>query len=163
MEIPLHAHGHVDGCQPENKLLKAGQWKRVGQVRAKDLLKYCEDDSVVLHNNLDHVRASCFRMIPSYGWKSLQLIRNNNVVFEQDENNKAKWRAKFVNSKGVYLSLRVTDPATCEHLERGENISKDCLLTVSMASGWSPDKQTAKRCYKFVAGVVELNSAEQVA
>jgi len=163
LEIPLHAHGPVEGCQPENKLLKDGQWKKVGRVRPKDLLKYCEDDSVILHNNLDHVRASCFKMIPSYGWKSLQLVRNKNVVFEQDENNKAKWRANFVNSKGNALSLRVTDPATCERLERGENISKDCLLTVSMASGWSPDKQTAKRCYKFVASVVELNSSQPVA
>ena len=59
--------------------------------------------------------------------------------------------------------MRVTDPVTCERLEQGENISKDCLLTVSMATGWSPDKRTAKRCYKFVAGVVELNSLEQVA
>jgi len=163
LEIPLHAHGPVEGCQPENKLLKDGQWKKVGQVRPKDLLKYCEDDSVILHNNLDHVRASCFKMIPSYGWKSLQLVRNKNVVFEQDENNKAKWRVNFINSKGNALSLRLTDPATCERLERGENISKDCLLTVSMASGWNPDKQTAKRCYKFVAGVVELNSPDQVA
>jgi hypothetical protein len=160
LEIPLHAHGPVDGCQPENKLLEAGQWEKAGRVRPKDLLKYCEGDSVILHNNLDHVRASCFRMIPSYSWKSLQLIHNENVIFEQDENNKVKWRANFVNSKGTALSLRVTDPVICERLEQGENISKDCLLTVSMATGWSPDKQTAKRCYKFVAGVVELNSPE---
>jgi hypothetical protein len=163
LEIPLYAHGPAEGCRPENKLLKDGQWEKVGQVRPKDLLKYCEDDSVILHNNFDYVRVCCFRMIPSYGWKSLQLVRNKNVVFKQDENNKAKWRAHFINSKGNALSLRVTDPATCERLERGENISKDCLLTVSMASGWSPDKQTAKRCYKFVAGVVELNSSDQVA
>ena len=163
LEIPLYAHGPAEGCQPENKLLKDGQWKKVGQVRPKDLLKYCEDDSVILHNNFDYVRACCFRMIPSYSWKSLQLVRNKNVVFKQDENNKAKWRAHFINSKGNALSLRVTDSATCERLKRGENISKDCLLTVSIASGWSPDKRTAKRCYKFVAGVVELNSSDQVA
>jgi hypothetical protein len=160
LEIPLHAHGPDDGCQPENKLLKAGQWKKVGRVRPKDLLKHCEDDSVILHNNLDYVRASCFRMIPRYGWKSLQLIHNDNVVFKQDENNKTKWRADFVNSKGTALSLRVTDPVTCERLARGENIGKNCLLTVSMATDWRPDKQTARRCYKFVAGVVELNSPE---
>jgi hypothetical protein len=161
LEIPLHAYGPADGCQSENKLLKAGQWKRVGQVDPKDLLKYCEDDSMILHNNLDHVRASCFRMIPTYGWKSLQLIRNDNVTFEQDEVNKTKWRAKFINSKGAALSLRVTDPVACKRLERGKNISKDCLLTVSMATGWGPDKQTPKKCYKFVAGVVELGSHEQ--
>lgn len=161
LEIPLHAHGPDKGCQPENKLLKVGQWKKAGRVKPRDLLKYCEDDSMILHNNLDPVRASCFRMIPRHGWKSLQLIHNENVVFEQDGNNKVKWRTNFVNSKGTALSLRVTDPVTCERLEQGENISKDCLLTVSMATGWSPDKQTAKRCYKFVAGIVELSSPEQ--
>ncbi|GAG21963.1 unnamed protein product, partial [marine sediment metagenome] len=134
----------------------------VGRVKPKDLLKYCEDDSVILHNNLEHVRASCFRMIPSYGWKSLQFVHNKNVVFEKDENNKTKWRAKFTSSKGTDLSLRITDPVICERLNQGENISKDCLLTVSMAPGWSPDKKTAKRCYKFVAGVVELNSLGQI-
>jgi len=156
LEVPLHTHGPVDGCQPENKLIKDGQWKKIGQVRPEDLLNYCQADSVILHNNLDHVRACCFRMIPGYGWKSLQLIRNDNVIFEQDENNKAKWRAKFINSKGTVLSLRVTDPVICERLKQGKNISKNCSLTISMATGWSPDKQTSKRCYKFVAGVVEL-------
>ncbi len=163
LEIPLHAHGPGDGCQPENKLLKAGQWKKIGRVKPEDLLKYREADSVILHNNRDHVPASCFRIIPNYAWKSLQLIHNENVVFEQDENNKAKWRANFTNSKETDLSLRITDPATCERLEQGEHISKDCLLTISMATGWSPDKRTAKRCYKFVAGVIELNSPKQIA
>ena len=163
LEIPLHAHGPVEGCQPENKLLKSGQWKRIGRIKPEDLLRYCEDDSVILHNNRDHIPASCFRMIPTYGWKSLQLIRNDNVIFEQDENNKARWRANFVNSKGTALSLGVTDPAACERLEQGENISKDCLLTVSMAAEWSPDKKTVKRCYKFVAGVVELSSPKRIA
>ena len=161
LEIPLHNYGPIDGCQPENKLLKDGQWKKISRVRPIDLLKYCEDDSVILHNNLDYVRAGCFRMIPSYGWKSLQLIHNEDVGFERDENNKDKWRANFINSKGTALSLRVTDPVICERLERGEDISKDCLLTVSMAIGWSPDRQIARRCYKFVAGVVELNLPEQ--
>jgi len=163
LEIPLHAHGPFEGCQPENKLLKAGQWRRTGHINPEDLLEYCKDDSVVLHNYLDHVRASCFRMIPTYGWKSLQLIRNKNVVFERDEKNKAKWRANIINSKGVDLSLRVTDTAICERLEQGDHINKDCLLTVSMAPGWSPDKQTPKKCYKFVAGVIELNPPKQSA
>jgi len=161
LDIPLHAHGPGEGCQPENKLLKTGRWKKLGRVKPQDLLKYCEADSVILHNNRDYVPASCFRMIPTYGWKSLQLIRNDNVIFEQDENNKAKWRANFVNSKGTALSLRVTDTVACERLEQGEHISKNCLLTVSMAPGWSPDKQTPKRCYKFVAGVVELQTSKQ--
>ena len=74
---------------------------------------------------------------------------------------KSKWRANFVSSKGTPLSLRVTDPATCGRLEQGDSISGNCLLTVSMAAGWSPDRKTAKRCYKFAAGVVELDSYNQ--
>jgi hypothetical protein len=26
LDIPLYAHGPVNGCQPENKLLKLGKW-----------------------------------------------------------------------------------------------------------------------------------------
>jgi hypothetical protein len=161
VEVPVHVNGPTDGCQPENKLLKSGLWKRVGRVKPEELLRYCEDDSKILHNNLDHVRASCFRMIPGYGWKSLQLIHNDNIDFEPDENNKTKWRAKFTNSKGIDLSLRITDPVICQRLDRGEKINKDCLLTVSMAPGWSPDKKTPKKCYKFVAGVVEFGTSVQ--
>jgi len=157
LDIPLHVHGPWDGCQPENKLLKSGKWERIGRVKPEDLLKYCEDDSVILHNNSDHVPASCFRIVPSYGWKSLQLIHNDNVIFEQDENGKDKWRANFGNSKGQVLSLRITDPAICERLTRGESINKNCLLTVSLSAAWSPDKKTAKKCYKFIAGIIELN------
>jgi len=158
LKIPVHPHGPDDGCQPENKLLKNGQWEKVGRVSPKDLLNHLEDDSVILHNNLDYVRASCFRIIPRYGWKSLQLIHNKNVTFEQDENNKTKWRANFVNSKGVIFHLRVTDPVVCERLKLGEKINEECLMTISMASGWRPDRQTVSRCYKFVAGIVELNT-----
>ncbi len=156
LEIPLHMHGPTEGCQPENRLLKTDKWKKIGRVKPKDLLRYCENDSVVLHNNSDNVRSSSFRMIPSYGLKSLQLISNDNIVFEKDEGNKEKWQTKFKNSKDDDFSLRVTDPIICERLGRGEKISKNCLLTVSMAAGWSPNRQTPKRCYKFVAGVVEL-------
>ena len=156
LEIPLHAHGPNEGCQKENRLVRAGEWKKLGRLEPEDLIKYCEDDSVVLHNNLDYVRASCFRMIPGRGWKSLQLIHSENVVFERNENNKTKWQAEFTNSKGISFNLRVTDPVICERLDRGEKIDNNCLLTISMAPGWSPDRNTPKRCYKFVAGVVEL-------
>lgn len=156
LEIPLHAHGPNDGCQKENKLIKVGNWQKVGQEKPKDLLKFCDDDSVILHNNLDYVRACCFRAIPHYAWKSLQLIHSKNVVFEKNENNKSKWQAKFINSKGNAFNLRLTDPVISERLERGEKIDRNCLLTISMAPGWSPDSRIPKRCYKFVAGVVEL-------
>lgn len=156
LEVPLHAHGPSDGCQRENRLLKEGAWEIVGQIQANDLLKYCENDSVVLHNHLDYVRAVCFRAIPSQKWKSLQLIRNRNVVLERDEKDKDIWRASFVDGKGHNLNLVVTDPLACGRLERGDQISNNCILTISLGPGWSPNGDTPKRCYKFVAGVIQL-------
>ena len=154
LEVPLHAHGPTEGCQRENRLLKDGEWRKVGRIDADEVLSYCEDDSVVLHNHLDYVRAVCFRVIPKGKWKSLQFIRKRNVVFERDN---SKWRASFADGKGSNLTLAVTDPVACEKLESGEQMSRDCLLTVSLGPAWSPSKDTAKRCYKFVAGVVELS------
>ena len=75
---------------------------------------------------------------------------------ERNEKNRAKWQAKFTNGKGISFNLRVTDPVICERLERGKKIDNNCLLTISMAPGWSPDRNTPKRGYKFVAGVVDL-------
>jgi hypothetical protein len=156
LDVPLYPHGPVDGCQPENKLLMDGAWEKVGEVDARSLLKHCENDTVILHNQLDYVRAVCFNGVPHQSWKSLQLIRNKNVEFKSDLNRKGKWRALFVNSKGNSFDLAATDPVACERLNRGEEIKKDCLLTISLAPGWSPTRDRAKRCYKFVAGVIEL-------
>ena len=160
LEAPLHAHGPSEGCQRENKLLKDGPWRKVGRLEPNELLKHCEDDGVILHNHLDYVRSVCFSVIPSRKWKSLQLVRNKNVTFERDLHDKSKWRASFADGKGNNLNLAVTDPVASEKLERGEKISNDCLLTVSLGPAWSPNKKTAKRCYKFVAGVVELKNSE---
>jgi len=158
LEVPLHAHGPTEGCQRENRLLKDGPWKKVGHIKPSDLLKYCEDDKIILHNHLDHVRAVCFGVIPNHQWKSLQLIRNRNVTFYRDTQSKSKWRASFTDGKAEGLDLVVTDPVACTKLERSEEIGKDCILTVSLGPAWSPNKRIPRRCYKYVAGVVELPS-----
>jgi len=157
LEIPLHEHGSVEGCQPENRLLKEGIWGKKGKIKPKELLRYCEKDSPILHNDLDYVRSVCFRAIPTRGWKSLQLIHNNNVSFKSDKHSKEKYRADCVTSKRKRMSLVVTDPVICEKLRKNEKVSNDCLLTVSLAPGWSPSRNIPKRCYKFVAGVIELS------
>lgn len=155
LDVPLHHSGPNEGCQGENRLIKDGLWQVVGQVKSTDLLKHCEDDEVVLHTHLDYVRAVCFGAIPRRDWKSLQLIRNKNVDFAKDN---GKWRASFADGHGSNLNLAVTDPVACEKLERGEHRSNDCLLTVSLGPAWSlNNNNTAKRCYKFVAGVIEVD------
>ena len=156
LDVPLYLSGPVDGCQPENKLIMEGKWKKVGSSSAQEMLKYSEDDSVVLHNQLDYVRTVCFSAIPRRGMKSLQLIRNRNVEFKPDVQRKEKWRCLFRNSKGNEFALELTDPVACEKLNSNSKLSSDCLLTTSLAPGWSPARDRAKRCSTFVAGIIEL-------
>ncbi len=156
LEIPLENHGPDEGCQPENRLLKPSQWRIVDRTKPEKLLEYCEDDSVILHNHKDRVSPDFFSAAPKEKWKSLQLIHNGNVAFEHDWFNRRKWRAYFQDGKGNHLGLKVTDPVILGRLNLGDKISKDCILTISLATAWSPNRITPKRCYKLVAGVVEL-------
>jgi len=156
IDIPLHSHGPMDGCQPENKLLKPGLWKNNGRVSAKDLLRYCQTAASVLYNDRDHIKANILRLIPSGRMRSLELVHVQDAIFMSDENIKTKWRVSFSNGHGRKLNLRVTDPALCEKLDAGKTTSSNCLVTVSLGPPWSPDKKTAPKCYKFAAGVIEL-------
>jgi hypothetical protein len=55
------------------------------------------------------------------------------------------------------LDLKLTDPLTSDRLRNNEKISKNCILAVSLATPWSPrGSDQPERCYKMVAGVVEL-------
>lgn len=157
IEIPLEDYGPDEGCQPENRLLKPGGWKKVGQITTQDLLKYCEDDTVILHNHQEYVLPDFFARLPRSEWRSLQLVDNANVRFNPDGFDPNKWRACFQDGKGSYLDLKVTDPVVLDRLRNDEKISKNCIMTVSLATAWSPqDSDQPERCYKMIAGVIEL-------
>lgn len=156
IKIPLEDYGPDEGCQPENRLLKAGRWKKVGQITAQDLLKYCEDNTVILHNHQEYVLPSFFSKTPKSKWKSLQLVHNSNVRFCRAYDPQ-KWRVRFQDGKRHVLDLKLTDPVISNKLRSGKKISKNCIMTVSLATAWSPkDSNQPERCYKMVAGVVEL-------
>lgn len=156
LEIALEDSGPDEGCQPENRLLKTGKWKKVGRVTAQDLLQYCEDDSVILHNHQEYVSPEFFSTLPKSKWRSLQLIHNSDVTFNRAYKHKHR-RVLFKDGKGHPLDLKLTDPVISDRLRNNEKISNNCILTVSLATPWSPQgSNQPKRCYKMVAGVVEL-------
>jgi len=156
LEIPLEDFGPDDGCQPENRLLKLGKWKKVGRITAKDLLQYCEDDTVILHNHTDHVVPGFFGETPKNKWKSLQLVRNSEVQFISAYK-EGQWRASFKDGCGHTLNLKLTDPVVSQRLRRGDGISRDCMLVISLTTPWKPQgEDRPELCYKLVAGVVEL-------
>jgi len=156
IEIPLEDYVPDEGCQPENRLLRPGSWKKIGQIIAKDLLKYCEDDTVILHDHQEYVLPSFFGKTSKSKWKSLQLVHNSNVHFCRAYDPQ-KWRVCFQDGKGFELDIKLTDPIISDRLRSGEKISKNCIMTISLATAWSPkDSEQPERCYKMVAGVVEL-------
>lgn len=156
IEIPIDKFGPDEGCQPENRLLKPGKWTKVGRITPQDLLEYCEDDTVILHNHQEYVLPEFFTKLPKSKWKSLQLVHNQKVKFRRayDPN---KWRVFFRDGKGHTLDLKLTDPLISDRLRNNEKISNNCILIVSLATPWSPKgSNQPERCYKMVAGMVEL-------
>lgn len=156
VEVSLQNHGPDDGCQPENRTLDPIPWKKVAVMTAREVLRYCEDDEIILHNHDDFVEASYFEQIPKSQWKSLQLVHPINVQFHPDTWERKKWRALLKHGQNMRLDLAVTDPRIIERLDGRQNIREDCLLTISLAGPWTPDGIQPKRCYKLVAGVIEL-------
>jgi|WetSurMetagenome_2_1015567.scaffolds.fasta_scaffold283042_1 hypothetical protein len=156
IDIPILDSGPDEGCQPENRSLKSGKWNKVGQITAKDLLQYCEDDSIILHNHQEYVPPEFFIELPKSKWRSLQLVHNQEVRFSCAYDPK-KWRVLFRDGKGHTLDLKLTDPLISDRLRNNEKISNNCILTISLATPWCPsDGKQPMRCYKMVAGVVEL-------
>ncbi|MBN1343229.1 MAG: hypothetical protein JXQ73_11150 [Phycisphaerae bacterium] len=158
LEIPLADAGPDMGCQPENRLLGGGSWKRLEQMSPQDVFEYCEDDLVILHNHDPSVPADYFEQIPKARWKSLQLVHNTRVEFHGIVGKeRIKWHASFRNSAGHVMNLRVTDPIFCQKLEWRLEVSPNCLMTISLTTPWRPpDGSEPARCYKVVAGVIEL-------
>jgi len=130
---------------------------RVGRVAVTDLLQYCEDDRVILHNHEDRVSPDYFKKIPRKQWKSLQLVRNSHVRFESDYRGTRNWRSHFRDGSGRHLCLKVTDPLAGDFARCHQDVDADCLLTVSLGGPWQPDdKSKPLMCYKLVAGVLQL-------
>ena len=155
LEVPLGGESDAHGCQPENRVLLPGWWKKVGMVSPEDALSYVEDDEFLLHNFDKTVDAEYFKVIPQERWKSLQLIYSGEVAFCPDRYDGSRWRVCFSYGGGCY-DLKLTDTVVSERLTGGEKVSGECILTVSLAAPWKPDEETPERCYKMVAGVIEL-------
>lgn len=154
IEIPLQATGDDIGCQPENRLLAQGNWQLVKQLKPSDVSQYYDDDSVILHNSLDRVPFDYFSGIPNNEWKSLQLIHNTNVLF--DQNPWGKWKANFQDGQGHFYELAVTDPIILSQLEKGRAIGNDCIMAISLGGPYQRTSSDPVCCFKLVAGVIEL-------
>ena len=157
IEISVAGDVSDEGCQSENQLWRDIKWKKIDRMKSEDLLDYCEDDRVILHNSEKSIPIEYFSTIPRERWKSLQLVRQTNITFKyKDWPEGRKYKARLWLSDAKPLDLSITDPNILQKLKRDEKISKNCIITVSLATPWKKDDDTSARCYKVVAGVIEL-------
>lgn len=156
VEISLTLEMPRDRYQRENRFVASWDWKVVGHVPPKKIIKYCEDSTMVLHSHADYVEPKYFESLSFEHWKSLQLIRTN-VNFSKDTYKPSQWRASFLDGSSHPLHLKVTDSIIVNKLNSNTKVASDCILTISLTGPWAPpDDFQSERCYKLVAGVVEL-------
>lgn len=156
VEIPLAADRPMDRYQKENHFVDSGDWKVVGRKSPSEIIRYCEDSTIILHSDTNYVEPKYFESLPFEQWKSLQLIRTN-VDFSKDTYKQGHWRASIKDGSEHLLYLKVTDSIIVAKLNDGAEVGSDCILTMSLASPWAPSTGSQpERCYKLVAGVMEL-------
>lgn len=155
VKIPLALDGPKDLYQRENRFVTSMDWEKVGRLAPEDVLKYCENDKIILHSHSDRVAPEILDKLPFEEWKSLQLI-SAEVSFKRDDYKPKRWRAIFQDCSKNQLKLKIDDPKIVARLDEEETIGADCILTISMAGPWRPNMSLPERCYKLVAGVIEL-------
>ena len=114
VEIPLGGRAPDKGCQPENKYLDNGTWRRVRRLSADSLNQYIENTPNLLHNQESKVDPEIFTQMLRNGWRSLQLISVTNPSFGLNP-----WRKKrcIFRYSGITYELKVTDPAIINKIE----------------------------------------------
>jgi len=156
VNIPLESDRPIDRYQRENRVITSWDWKVLNTVSPTDISRYCEDSATILHSHTDYVEPTYFESLPFEKWESLQLIRTM-VNFSKDTFKPSHWRASFRDKTGHFLYLKVTDSKIVDKLNNKAEIGSDCILTISLTGPWAPgDRSKPERCYKLVAGVIEL-------
>lgn len=157
LEIPLQESGPDYGFQPENKLLATGVWQKAGRAEPDDVLEHCNLTQFILHNKHDCVPWRELQKFPKELRESLQLVHCSQVKFHatKSSHGKPQCRAKFQRGWGLIYDLVVTDPIIEEKIRKVNLICLDCIMTIGLGMPF-PENAPNQKCYKLVAGVIEL-------
>ena len=160
LEIPLAETGSDFGFACENLSVLPGEWRQVGKVPPAYLLKYCNSQEYILHNDLRYVTVEYMQSLPMCDRLTLQLVKAvrftvNEPIKRPEGGN--KWKGSIVTQHGQRLTATITDPVFLKNLELRYRPQKACLVTVSLSMPWRPDDwQGDDPCWKLIASVVEL-------
>jgi hypothetical protein len=163
LDIPVDKTktGEALGLAAENLNIIAGQWHKLGQFVPNQLIKYCDNNSYILHNAWKFVEVAFLKRLPCSQRTTIQLVYVEKLLIEWDEK-KAKWRASLHNKNSPILNgLPITDPEFIAVLNSGYKPQHPCLVTVSLSMPHNPSRidnwAHGAVCWKLIAGVIELS------
>ena len=161
LDIPLAKTGPDFGFESENLSILPGKWRQVGKVPPAYLLKYCQSQEYILHNDLRYVTVEYMQSLPMCDRLTLQLVKAVRFTVKkliQRFEGGNKWEGSIVTKYNQRLTATITDPVFIRKLELGYRPQKTCLVTVSLSMPWRPyDWEGDDPCWKLIAGVVELS------
>lgn len=150
LDIPLGGNADDLGCQPENRCLRPGLWRKVGEIEKDDIMQYIEETDRLLHNFDKNVPLSEFESnIQRTDWKSLQLIHVKNARFLKNRWDKTECNISY--SRHLY-----TLKATCPEAEKYLDTKSDYILTISIGGPYRRKSEDELCCWKMVAGAIKL-------
>lgn len=154
LEIPLATTGDNFGFECENRTVLPGKWQRIGRVAGEDMVKYCQDDEFILHNQERYVTVPFLQSLPEQERKTLQLVKA--VEFSVRFTGK-RFMGSVISDRGQSLTATITDPVFAYCLDLGIPPKVPCLVTVSLSMPWRPEKwEEDDPCWKLIAGVIKL-------
>jgi hypothetical protein len=157
VNIPLNEKERGEGHESENRLIRSGEWTISGQALSSDLLKFRESELLHFEEDdwLQAVPYTYLQSLPRNKCRTLQLLQTDDFQVRQKE--LGKWRGIMpIGNSDEVLNASITDPKLCRLLDNGHQVSPNCLLVMSLSQ---PFPKTDK-CYRLIAGVIELTGDE---
>jgi Anaphase-promoting complex subunit 4 WD40 domain len=160
LEIPLSDTGNNFDFESENLSVLKGEWKFVGKAKVKDVIQYCDDESI-LHNSSKIVYPKYLQSLPLDKRKTLQLVNALSLSIKSRRTSRGgiQWLGTLVSSSGKKLvDIPITDPVFVKKIESGYQANGNYLITMSLGMPYKPDNWDGDEapCWKLIAGVIEI-------
>lgn len=160
INIPLGDTGNDFGFESENLSVLPGQWKKQGEVTAKEMLKYCQSDQYLLHNSKKYVTVSELKRKPFSLRKTIELVHVTEFSIETKQRDVGinQYKGSITSVHGQRLkNLGITDPLFVQKLDRGDQPVVPCLVTLSLSMPHRPPNwEGDDPCWKLIAAVIDL-------
>jgi hypothetical protein len=159
IEIPLDSSGRDFGFESENRWLLPGAWRHVGVETPESITRFAIEPGLILHNRGRSVSPEMLQAMPFEERITLQLVRVDNFAVRDNTGDETylgrrRWSGR-IKCGGSEFEANITDPVYHAKLSEGHRPAPSCLLTMSLSMPWPKD---APKCWKLIAGVIELPS-----